>query len=254
MIFRYGEHIWVRARVSLVASHSRQEQDTDPVKQFTRSVTMLSDASPDIDEKSSTINELRNEVIALRRELRLLRIANSELERVAIRDPLTPLFNRRYFLTALNERLDRAKRYNNKAAVLFIDVNRMKYINDAFGHSAGDFALIHTAQIVQAHIRTTDVAARIGGDEFAIILEEVDEEQALTKAEQIAEVLKASKCLFGKDILPVSASIGLTMLRADDTEDALIERADADMYARKRAWHDKTPHSHGDKREDGALR
>lgn len=219
--------------------HSQQKQDASAALRSAGGAVVLSDSTPDTDGKSSIINELRNEVSALRRELRLLRIANAELERVVVRDPLTPLYNRRYFLSALNERLVRAKRYNTKAAVLFIDVNRMKYINDAFGHGAGDFALIHTAQIVQAHVRATDVAARIGGDEFAIILEEVDDKQAIAKAEHLAEVLRTSECRFGEDILPVSASIGLTMLNPADTEEALIERADADMYARKRAWHEK---------------
>ena len=219
--------------------HGGQEQNTGSASRSVRPTVPLPVGSPEIDEQSSTINELRSEVSTLRRELRLLRIAHAELERVAVRDTLTPLFNRRYFLTALNERLVRAKRYNTRAAVLFVDVNRMKYINDVFGHSAGDFALVHTAQVVQAHIRTTDVAARIGGDEFAIILEEVDEEKAVAKAEQLGEVLRTTECPYGEDMLPVSASIGVTMLRASDTEDALIERADADMYARKRAWHAK---------------
>ncbi len=198
------------------------------------------DAAPDSSAaegpQTSVVKELQSEISILRRELRLLRLANAELERVAVRDTLTPLYNRRYFLTALSERLVRAQRYNTKAAVLFIDVNRMKYINDRFGHSAGDFALIHVAGMAQAHIRATDVAARIGGDEFAIILEEVDEEQALAKADQLSEVLHSTPCLFGEMTLPVSAAIGFTMLNANDTEDSLIERADAHMYSRKRAW------------------
>ncbi|MGD9810575.1 MAG: GGDEF domain-containing protein [Sphingobium sp.] len=194
--------------------------------------TSLPAATPE--ELKATVEELRGEVTALRRELRLLRIANTELERVAVRDTLTPLYNRRYFLTAINERLVRAKRYSFKAALLFIDVNRMKYINDAYGHGAGDFALIHVAQIVQAHIRATDVAARIGGDEFAVILEEVDNAQAEAKAAELDAVLRETRCAYGDTDLPLSASIGLTMLHPNDTDDALIERADADMYARKR--------------------
>lgn len=186
------------------------------------------------------MDEMRQEILALRRELRLLRIANAELERVAIRDTLTPLFNRRHFLTALHERLTRAQRYNSRAAVLFIDVNRLKYINDVYGHGAGDYALVHVAQLIETHIRTSDVAARLGGDEFAIILEEVDEEQALAKADDLDAVLRSTRCLYGEAELPVSASIGFTMLQPDDSEEALIERADANMYARKRAWHDES--------------
>lgn len=185
------------------------------------------------------LDDLRHEIRALRRELRLLRIANAELERVAVRDTLTPLYNRRHFLSALHEHLTRAKRYNSKAALLFIDINRMKYINDAFGHGAGDFALVHIAHLIEANIRTSDVAARLGGDEFAVVLEEVEDDQALAKAEHLEAVLRSTPCLFGDTPLPVSASIGFTMIRPDDTEEALIQRADTDMYARKRAWHDR---------------
>lgn len=191
------------------------------------------------DGQAPAVDELRNEIFALRRELRLLRIANSELERVAVRDTLTPLFNRRYFLTVLQEQLARTRRYYSQTALLFIDVNRMKYINDRFGHSAGDHALVHVARIVEGHIRSTDIAARIGGDEFAMLLEAVDEQAAIAKAEQLATMLQSTPCTFGTAILPVSASIGVTMLRVTDTPESLMDRADADMYARKRAWHDR---------------
>ncbi len=187
------------------------------------------------DLSAAVIDELKAEIVSLRREVRLLRIANHELERVAICDTLTPLFNRRHFLSALHERISRAKRYDATSAVLFIDINRMKLINDEHGHGAGDFALVHAAQLVRAHIRDTDVAARLGGDEFAIILEEVDEAQAQAKAEQIDNVLRSTRCLYGTTELPMSASIGWTMVRPQDTVDALIERADANMYTRKRA-------------------
>jgi len=209
----------------------------------------LADNAPVTDpvtDSAAVIAELRSEITLLRGELRLMRIANAELERVAVRDTLTPLYNRRYFLTALNERLNRAKRYNSKAAMLFLDVNRMKFINDAFGHSAGDFALIHIAQLIQANIRTTDVAARIGGDEFAIIIEEVDKDAAIAKVEELEQILRATPCDFGSDFgeekLMVSASIGFTMLMPNDNDESAIERADADMYARKRAWHAKVKH------------
>lgn len=192
-------------------------------------------SSREADLSAAIIAELKAELATLRGEVRMLRIANAELERVAIRDTLTPLYNRRYFLTALHERIVRARRYGASAAVLFIDINRMKHINDLFGHSAGDFALVHAAQLVRAHVRETDVAARLGGDEFAIIIEEVDAALATTKAEQLDHVLRTAQCRYGEALLPVSASIGWTMLMPNDTADSLIERADADMYARKRA-------------------
>lgn len=219
-----------------VGKSQKNEERSDRNRIPAGSVVFMPDgaaAPPD----SASVEDLRNEIATLRREMRLLRIANAELERVAILDTLTPLFNRRHFLTALNKQLIRAERYKTKAAVLFIDINRMKHINDAFGHSAGDFALVHASQIILANIRKTDVAARIGGDEFAIMLEEVDQTLAAAKANQIDEVLRTTECRLGDDILPISASIGYTMLMANDSEDSLIERADASMYARKREFH-----------------
>jgi diguanylate cyclase (GGDEF)-like protein len=196
-----------------------------------------SESSLQADLSAAIIAELKAELSSLRRDVRLLRIANAELERVAICDTLTPLYNRRYFIGALNERIVRAQRYQASSAVLFLDINRMKHINDKFGHSAGDFALVHAAQLVQAHIRKTDVAARLGGDEFALIIEEVDEKQAAKKADHIDHVLRSTECRYGEAVLPVSASIGWAILTPNDTVDSLIERADANMYARKRAWH-----------------
>jgi len=184
------------------------------------------------------IAELRQEIARLQRELRMMRIANMELERVAIMDTLTPLHNRRYFISALNERIARRNRYDTRCCVLFLDVNKLKYINDVHGHGAGDFALVHAAQILAKHIRTTDVAARIGGDEFAILLEEIEGEAALSKAVQLEQALRESVCAYGDVILPVSASIGLTCIEPNDSDEAIIARADADMYARKRQWHE----------------
>lgn len=181
--------------------------------------------------------ELKQEIVRLRRELRLLRIANMELERVAVMDTLTPLHNRRYFISALNERIVRRTRYDTHYAVLFVDINKLKHINDVYGHAAGDFAIVHAAQILLNHIRQSDVAARIGGDEFAIILEEVDYDFAVEKAMTLDLALRESICAFGEVILPISASIGLTCIEPNDREEDVIQRADKDMYSRKRAWH-----------------
>src|SRR3546814_7305870 len=78
-------------------------------------------------------------------------------------DTLTPLFNRRYFLTAIHHRMARFERHAERAAVVFIDVNQLKYINDSFGHAAGDFALMEIAKRLAGSIRAPDVAERIGG-------------------------------------------------------------------------------------------
>lgn len=187
---------------------------------------------------AADIADLQQEIASLRRELRMLRMANAELERVAVMDTLTPLRNRRYFVSALNDRIVRRNRYGTHCAILFVDINGLKHINDVHGHSAGDFALVHAAQILNSQIRATDVAARIGGDEFAVILEEASDRQARAKAKQLEKLIAETQCTYGDTPLPMSAAIGLTMLEVNDSDDAVIERADADMYARKRAWYD----------------
>ncbi len=109
-----------------------------------------------VDSIEDQLREMRRERDALRRENRILKIAVAELERVSERDTLTPLFNRRYFLTAIHQRLARFERHAESAAVVFIDVNQLKQINDTLGHAAGDFALfaaIHVTVGGGEHVR-----------------------------------------------------------------------------------------------------
>lgn len=187
------------------------------------------------EEKSGDVSALEKEVVALRKELRLLRLANEELERLVVRDTLTPLYNRRHFITCLIERLKRLERYGTASALVFIDVNGMKSINDTFGHSAGDYALNHVAQILTGAIRSTDIAARVGGDEFALLLDGLDEAGAIAKAETLSALISLSECNFGDYQLPLSASFGCTALRDGDSDFAAIARADMAMYSAKRS-------------------
>ena len=186
------------------------------------------------DSQSAGVSELEQELIALRQEVRVLRLAYQELERLVVRDTLTPLFNRRHFISCLAERLSRLERYGTQAALVFIDVNEMKQINDRFGHSAGDFALLHIARLLNSSIRATDIAARVGGDEFALLLDGMSEEAAADKARTLAKLIGESDCCFGDDRLPLSASFGCTALREGDSDFAAIARADMAMYAAKR--------------------
>src|SRR5690606_40209869 len=98
-----------------------------------------------VDSIEDQLRDMRRERDSLRRENRVLKIAVAELERVSERDTLTPLFNRRYFLTAIHQRIARFERHAESAAVVFADVNQLKFINDSFGHAAGDFALLEIA-------------------------------------------------------------------------------------------------------------
>jgi diguanylate cyclase (GGDEF)-like protein len=181
-----------------------------------------------------TRDALEEELLALRREVAMLRLANAELERVVVRDTLTPLYNRRHYISALNDRISRVGRYGAQAVAILVDVNHMKRINDDHGHPAGDFALIHVAKLLSQSIRSTDVAARIGGDEFALILDGMDEERARTKIAALEWMIEGTPCVFGAASLPLGACFGATVISADDSDATIIARADEALYDHKR--------------------
>ena len=188
------------------------------------------------------LRELRRERDALRRENRVLKIAVAELERVSERDTLTPLFNRRYFLTAIHQRIARFERHAETAAVVFADVNQLKYINDSFGHAAGDFALIQVADRLLSSIRSSDVAARIGGDEFGLILDQSSEEGARAQVARLEEILRAAPAIYDGREIALSACFGIAMLQLDMTESDILAAADRDMYRNKQRQDGPTEH------------
>lgn len=186
-----------------------------------------------VDSIEDQLRETRRERDALRRENRVLKIAVAELERVSERDTLTPLFNRRYFLTAIHHRMARFERHAERAAVVFIDVNQLKFINDSFGHAAGDFALMEIAKRLAASIRATDVAARIGGDEFGLILDQSSEAGARTQVDRLCDVLTAAPAEYDGHEIALSACFGVAMLQTGMTESDILAAADRDMYRSK---------------------
>lgn len=162
-----------------------------------------------------------------------MRARVDELERLVDSDTLTPLPNRRRFLRELDRVVQHGRRYKTPAFVMFVDLDGLKAINDAHGHLAGDAALIHVAEILATMLRTTDVVARIGGDEFGLLLEHLDEAAAHEKAARIVESIANSPLEIGGRQVPLSVSIGVAEIRPEDGSDAVLARADAAMYAAK---------------------
>lgn len=191
-----------------------------------------------VDSIDDQVRELRRERDALRRENRILKIAVAELERVSERDTLTPLFNRRYFLTAIHQRLARFERHAETAAVVFVDVNQLKSINDSLGHAAGDFALMEIADRLASSIRATDVAARIGGDEFGLILDQSSEDGARVQVNRLCHVLRAEPAIYDGHEIQLSACFGVAMLTAGVSESEILAAADRDMYRSKQRQDD----------------
>ncbi len=177
---------------------------------------------------------LRIEIARLRRENRALSIALAEMERVAERDMLTPLFNRRYFLSALHQRIARVERNGERIVLIFVDVDRLKAINDRYGHAAGDFALIEIAERLNAMMRSDDILARIGGDEFGILLDNVGASEARSKLRRLAAAIEQEPCVYDGHPIAVSAAFGMTTIAPGVSSEELLGRADAEMYRAKR--------------------
>ena len=165
--------------------------------------------------------------------------AEAQLRRAATHDPLTGLLNRQSLFDRLTPLLSGAERRSQSLALLFIDVDGFKAINDADGHAAGDTALRVLAERLRQQIRQQDLAARIGGDEILVCLRGVDSlDQALRVCEKIrAAALEPIPWHSGG--LRCSLSIGIALARPGDTVDSLIDRADQAMYQAKREGRDR---------------
>jgi len=163
-----------------------------------------------------------------------LREANAALARAASHDALTGLPNRMLFLDRLDQTLARAQRCADAVAVLFIDLDDFKAVNDRFGHETGDRLLRVVAERLQRTLRTGDTAARLGGDEFTVVLGDVTgEEQAQQVAERLRRALQQPVELAGQCLLP-RASIGVACASAASANaEALLRRADQAMYEAK---------------------
>ena len=181
------------------------------------------------------VGELVQEISRLRAEVAHLQERVEELDELAHQDSLISLPNRRGFMRELERLVDRASRYGHSAAMLFVDLDGLKTINDSFGHCAGDEALKQVAELLSGGVRRSDVVARIGGDEFAILLENADEGSAHETASRLVDLVCDCEFLHDGDELPLSVAIGVAMIDGADTPAAVMARADEEMYRRKAA-------------------
>lgn len=180
-------------------------------------------------------DRLRRQVRSQARELAALRARLALAERAALTDALTGLPNRRQFQERAEQAVAAARRYGHPCALLLIDVDHFKAVNDAAGHAAGDAVLRRVASVLRDGVRKPDVAARYGGEEFAVLCLASGEAEAAVLAERLrAAVARPSG---GRD---VTISVGVAAVaRADHTVEALVERADRALYAAKRAGRDR---------------
>ena len=174
-------------------------------------------------------------LIVQAQDITLRRVAEAELQHSAKHDPLTQLANRTHFDEQLGRALARAKRHpERRFAVMYLDLDRFKTINDSLGHKAGDELLVELARRMKAMLRPTDLLARLGGDEFALLLEDMHRgRDAASLADRLQKELQKPFRLRGMD-LSMSASIGITFGSADSAgREQMIREADTAMYKAK---------------------
>jgi len=189
--------------------------------------------SPPLPPARADSMKLAAEVARLEFELAVARAQMVDLAARAETDPLTDLPNRRGFERELKRSLAYVKRYGASAALLYLDLDGFKTINDRYGHAAGDAMLKAVAMVLARHVRDSDLVARIGGDEFVLLLWNCGEAEARFKAEAIEGAVARTTAAHAGQPLSVGASCGAVTLLPLDVPAAVLERADHAMYARK---------------------
>ncbi len=187
-------------------------------------------------ENSQLIRQ-RDAVITKQHEMQ------TQLRFQADHDPLTGLGNRRHFTERVDEQLRYARRYGHTGALLFIDLDSFKFINDSFGHPTGDRVLRRVAEGIAGSLRATDAAGRLGGDEFAVLLPEIEEDGALRVAEAVLGAIKAGEAP------AVGASAGIVLFgdAGEHGAEELLIAADIALYEAKGAGHGRISVYHGQK-------
>ena len=198
--------------------------EDQPANDAIRGVLSLATAQSLVDE----IGRLKDQVVQLEAHV-------SELEELAHIDPLVRLPNRRGLFRDLENFIARLNRYGGTAALIFVDIDGLKRINDRFGHSTGDAALIRIAQILVENVRDSDPVGRLSGDEFVILLSDVDELAAWNMALRIVEATVASSSPINSYRVALSIAVGVSVINAGDQPEDVISRADKAMYRIKAA-------------------
>ena len=189
-----------------------------------------------VNERTTELRELVEERETLLRELQE---KNRQLDRLSREDPLTGLANRREFDHALNRELATAGRHGRALCLALVDLDHFKRINDLFGHSSGDRVLVRTAQLFTEHFRAGDLVARIGGEEFGLLLPDCDLPDAVQRCERLRQAFAGLDWQGIAPELQPTLSVGVSCWQGE-TASRLLARADAALYAAKRGGRNRT--------------
>jgi diguanylate cyclase (GGDEF)-like protein len=221
-----------------------------PEDLFAREASMLKGQTANLSPEASSIAsnpsmsglapDIRAAFAALQAQIDSLRADRARLsqklrdaEALADTDTLVPVFNRRAFVRELTRVMSFAERYDVQASVVYFDLDGFKQVNDRFGHSAGDAVLKAIGQVLLTHIRESDLAGRVGGDEFAVILAKAGPSDAQAKGAQLAQAIRDTRVPYLGHTLSVGAAFGAYTFAPGDTAERALSRADEAMYAHK---------------------
>ena len=156
----------------------------------------------------------------------------------AMTDPLTEIANRRRFMALFDKELNRADRNQSDLALLLLDVDHFKKVNDEYGHSVGDLVLKELSRVVQKELRDVDVFGRLGGEEFGVVLPGANLAQAHVVADRLRQLVKAAVVKVDGKYIGVTISIGIIASKGKSSRDLLMKQADTALYAAKNAGRD----------------
>jgi diguanylate cyclase (GGDEF)-like protein len=246
----FGELSWINAghrrSATIVATTQVRFQELDQ-----RSIQRLIDTQPNViftllrrtcaflvDAERSLIGDLRKRNGELEETIKKLAVTQTRLtqeEETARRDALTGLVNRRCLDSELPIFIERAKAVGNDLALVAMDLDHFKPVNDTLGHAAGDEVLRGVGDALRNNLRKTDLPCRVGGDEFILLLADVSYEDARKRAEDVREAIGTMPHPGNDQGIRCTATLGGALLRPDDTPESFMHRADETLYAAKRA-------------------
>lgn len=239
----------LHAEVDTLGSHTRQATELDQLKnqvstRLTAINTHVQDYRSREEDRIARLEErgdaMRSRIDELERETSHLRQSLQVEQQLAATDPLTRIPNRLAYQQELQLEFNRWQRFRKPVTLAVWDIDMFKSINDNYGHKAGDKVLFAVAQLLRKHLRTTDFVARIGGEEFITLLPGADSVQGQKLCEDLRRKLGQLGFHFGGKPVKITASVGLSEFRVEDTPDSVFERADRALYVAKKNGRDRS--------------
>lgn len=216
----------MKDRKTAAVNGRRERPATRRKQRAPRELDLSPRVSAELARARQTIRRLRTRLAGARRQI-------EELQASAETDFLLEVLNRRGFERELNRSIAYIKRYHASGALIMLDVDRLKPINDTFGHAAGDQVLKAIAGVLTRQVRASDVIGRLGGDEFAVLLWNLSETDAHAKAVALEQAIDALSFAFRGHTVTAGVSAGVAVLGPDADARRVLEQADSAMYVRK---------------------